>query len=151
MRIEDRWIFSFCHWKTDLETLRNLLIVFHQDSSRTKKPDNCLFIRTWLELFISFLKTLSITDKVKVHLWPSPSFLGHWTTACQVIVWGEYVHTEFRIFPMLLFIYEYIHKSNIVLIVCVFNINAIILYLFHSASYLRNLSMVLHIVLFHSF
>ena len=49
-------IFLFYSWKTDLEILRNLLIVFHQDSNRTEDSHSCLFTRPCLELFILFFK-----------------------------------------------------------------------------------------------
>ena len=49
-------MFSFYSRKTDLEILRNLLIVFHQDSNRTEGSHSCLFTWPCLELFILFFK-----------------------------------------------------------------------------------------------
>ena len=76
MRREGRWVFSFCSWKLDIETLRNLLIVFHQDNSRIKTSHTCLFITPGLEflliLSLSLFLISSITGRDKVHLYYFP-------------------------------------------------------------------------------
>ena len=112
-------IFSFCSWKTDLEILRNVLIVFHQDSNRTEDPHSCLFIQPCLELFVLFFKISNITDVVKVHLSPSATSLPSYGIVCSHSV---------KNFPhAFISTYVYTHKSNIVFVVYVCSLNTIVL------------------------
>ena len=104
-------MFSFYSWKTDLEILRNVLIVFHQGSNRTEDPHSCLFTQPCLELFVLFFKISTL------QMWLKFTSV-HQLHPCRVM--AQYAHIQSRISPILLFLPMYLFISPIQYLLYVF-------------------------------